>query len=197
MCPAARAVAFLAARAFSSSSLPSTRVRQGPEASLNAMPNFICGTVLTRASYRSSTDLMKWVWPENQVAVLGNLQANGVEFHGKYSIPEPLKPHATLIFARPSPVQSLCGTGVGVLLLGHHLPGYSHGAGELSAVPAGGRAVHSLRFHPAGVRAGARPAHSARAGSAHRHHYGRAHPGNRQWRAGVRGDCWCRAVWPA
>ena len=50
MWPAATALAFFAASAFSASSLPSTRVRQGPDASLNATPNFICGTVFTIAS---------------------------------------------------------------------------------------------------------------------------------------------------
>ena len=43
--PFAMAVTFLAAMARNSSSLPSTRVRQAPEASLNAMRNFICGTM--------------------------------------------------------------------------------------------------------------------------------------------------------
>jgi hypothetical protein len=50
MWPAPIAVAFLAASALSASSLPSTRVRHGPDASLNATPNFICGTVFTIAS---------------------------------------------------------------------------------------------------------------------------------------------------
>ena len=47
---AAIAEAFRTASALSPSSLPSTRVRQGPDASLNATPNFICGTVFTMAS---------------------------------------------------------------------------------------------------------------------------------------------------
>src|SRR5574337_958695 len=46
-----------------SSSLPSARVRQGPEASLKASPNLAWGTVLTTASYISSAVLMKCVWP--------------------------------------------------------------------------------------------------------------------------------------
>ena len=50
MCPAPIAVAFRAASAFRSSSLPSTLVRHAPEASLNAMPNLACGTVFTTAS---------------------------------------------------------------------------------------------------------------------------------------------------
>src|ERR1035437_5431167 len=50
MCPAAMALAFFAANTFNPSSLPSTRVRHGPDASLNATPNFICGTVFTMAS---------------------------------------------------------------------------------------------------------------------------------------------------
>ena len=44
------ALAFFAASILSASSLPSTRVRHGPEASLKATPNFICGTVFTIAS---------------------------------------------------------------------------------------------------------------------------------------------------
>jgi len=44
------AVAFAVAFALSASSLPSVRVRHGPDASLNAIPNFICGTVFTTAS---------------------------------------------------------------------------------------------------------------------------------------------------
>ena len=35
------------AAARNSSSLPSARVRHGPELSLNATPNFACGTVVT------------------------------------------------------------------------------------------------------------------------------------------------------
>jgi len=50
VCPAPIEIAFRVAKAFRSSSLPSTLVRQGPEASLKAMPNFICGTVFTIAS---------------------------------------------------------------------------------------------------------------------------------------------------
>jgi len=49
-CPAPMAVAFRAATVRSISSLPSTRVRHGPDASLNATPNFICGTAVTMAS---------------------------------------------------------------------------------------------------------------------------------------------------
>ena len=49
------AVRLWAATAFRSPSLPSTRVRNPPEASLNAMPNFIRGTVLTNA--------LKWRLP--------------------------------------------------------------------------------------------------------------------------------------
>ena len=41
---------FLTARCFNASSLPSTRIRHWPDASLNAMPNFICGAVFTIAS---------------------------------------------------------------------------------------------------------------------------------------------------
>src|SRR5574340_1675004 len=58
MWPAAMAWALRMASALSASSLPSARVRHGPDASLKATPNFIWGTELTRASYKSSTDLM-------------------------------------------------------------------------------------------------------------------------------------------
>ncbi len=64
------------AAALSSSSLPSKRVRQAPEASLNATPNFACGTVFTMASQMSSTVLMKCALARNQVAVTGHLESN-------------------------------------------------------------------------------------------------------------------------
>src|SRR5437867_8763464 len=57
----------------SSSSLPSARVRHGPEDSLNASPNLACGTVFTTASYMSSAVLMKCVWPTMMLVSSGNL----------------------------------------------------------------------------------------------------------------------------
>src|SRR5690349_20734659 len=56
-----------------SSSLPSARVRHGPEDSLNASPNLACGTVFTTASYMSSAVLMKCVWPTMMLVSSGNL----------------------------------------------------------------------------------------------------------------------------
>src|SRR5215469_14782097 len=77
-CPAARADAFRTAIAFSPSSLPSARVRHGPDASLNATPNFICGTVFTIASYTSSTVLMKCVCPSMRLPPSGT--SSGTSF---------------------------------------------------------------------------------------------------------------------
>ncbi len=57
------AVRLRAATPFRSPSLPSTRVRNPPEASLNAMPKFIRGTVLTNA--------LKWLVPRMILALSG------------------------------------------------------------------------------------------------------------------------------
>ena len=59
------------AAAVRSASLPSTRMRQSPEASEKARPNLMPGTVPTRISYRSSTVLMKWLWPKIRLAPSG------------------------------------------------------------------------------------------------------------------------------
>src|SRR5215510_14071511 len=71
LCPAATASAFLVARAIMASSLPLQRTRHAPDASQNASPNLIPGTALTRASCRSSTDLMKCDWPRMKLIVSG------------------------------------------------------------------------------------------------------------------------------
>src|SRR6266446_969340 len=71
LCPAASASAFLVARAIMASSLPLQRTRHAPDASQKASPNLIPGTALTRASCRSSTDLMKCDWPRMTLMVSG------------------------------------------------------------------------------------------------------------------------------
>src|SRR5215470_9605334 len=71
-CPQARAWALAMAALRNWSSLPSARVRQGPEDSLNASPNLACGTVFTTASYMSSAVLMKCVWPRMMLVSSGN-----------------------------------------------------------------------------------------------------------------------------
>ena len=59
--PFAMAVTFLAAMARNSSSLPSTRVMQAPEASLKAMPNFICGTVSPPERMNRDSPTYNWL----------------------------------------------------------------------------------------------------------------------------------------
>src|SRR5262249_6751209 len=71
LCPAATASAFLVARAIMASSLPLQRTRHAPDASQNASPNLMPGTVLIKASCRSSTDLMKCDWPRMKLMVSG------------------------------------------------------------------------------------------------------------------------------
>src|SRR5438093_2676906 len=71
-CPQARAWALAMAAFRSSSSLPSARIRHGPEDSLKASPNLACGTVFTTASYMSSAVLMKCVWPIIMLVSSGN-----------------------------------------------------------------------------------------------------------------------------
>jgi hypothetical protein len=46
-------------------------MRHSPEDSEKARPNFAPGTVPTRISYRSSTVLMKWLWPKIMLAPSG------------------------------------------------------------------------------------------------------------------------------
>src|ERR1700741_2489996 len=71
LCPAATASAFVVARAIIASSFPLQRTRHAPDASQKASPNLMPGTVLTRASCRSSTDLMKCDWPGIKLIVWG------------------------------------------------------------------------------------------------------------------------------
>src|SRR5712691_7821952 len=71
LCPADTARAFWVARAIIASSFPLQRTRHAPDASQNASPNLIPGTVLTRASCRSSTDLIKCDWPRMKLIVSG------------------------------------------------------------------------------------------------------------------------------
>src|SRR5215470_8844233 len=71
LCPAATASAFVVARVIMASSLPLQRTRHAPDASQNARPNLMPGTALTRASCRSSTDLMKCDWPRMKLMVAG------------------------------------------------------------------------------------------------------------------------------
>ena len=71
MCPAPTAWALRAAIVCKAWSLPSTRIKHGPDASLKAIPNFMPGTVLTIASYRSSTVLMKWLCPKMRLPFSG------------------------------------------------------------------------------------------------------------------------------
>src|SRR3989304_2532266 len=61
--PAAMLPAFRIAISLRVLSFPSDLTRHGPEASQNAMPNFIPGTALTMTSYKSSAVLIKWVCP--------------------------------------------------------------------------------------------------------------------------------------
>src|SRR5438034_9768991 len=71
-CPAPKAWALAMAAFRSSSSLPSARVRHGPEDSLKASPNLACGTDFTTGSYMSSAVLMKCVWPTIMLVSSGN-----------------------------------------------------------------------------------------------------------------------------
>src|SRR5262245_30660894 len=54
-----------------SGSLPSYRTRQGPDASVKATPNLMCGDEPARISYRASADLMKCVCPRMIFAPVG------------------------------------------------------------------------------------------------------------------------------
>jgi hypothetical protein len=53
--------AFFLASSTISESVPDQRTRHLPEASQKANPNLIPGTAVIKASWISSTDLMKWV----------------------------------------------------------------------------------------------------------------------------------------
>lgn len=71
VCPAATARAFAIAAAVKAASLPSVRMRQGPDASQNARPKRAPGTVVTTISARSSTVLMKWDCPATRLHSAG------------------------------------------------------------------------------------------------------------------------------
>jgi len=58
-CPADKAQAFLFASSIRASSLPAQRTRHGPDDSQKARPNLMPGAAWTKASYRSSTVLIK------------------------------------------------------------------------------------------------------------------------------------------
>src|SRR5215813_5361265 len=61
--PAAMAAAFFLASSVMPGSVPDQRTRRLPDASHKASPNRMPGTAATSASWMSSTDLMKCVWP--------------------------------------------------------------------------------------------------------------------------------------
>src|ERR1017187_1336436 len=63
LCPAPMVRAFLLANSIMAGSVPVQRTRHLPDASQKASPNLMPGTAPTSASWMSSTDLMKWVWP--------------------------------------------------------------------------------------------------------------------------------------
>src|SRR5450759_3545534 len=70
-CPAAMASAFCTASSTSPESLPARRTSRAPEASQKASPKRRCGDEPTRASYRSSTVLMKCDCPKMRLAPSG------------------------------------------------------------------------------------------------------------------------------
>src|SRR6266404_6288300 len=65
------AAAFFLASSVMAGSVPDQRTRHLPEASQNASPNLIPGTALTSASWMSSTDLIKCVWPRMKLVSSG------------------------------------------------------------------------------------------------------------------------------
>src|SRR5437764_7049687 len=70
-CPEATAWAFLRASSSIASSVPDQRTRHLPDASQKASPNLMPGTAVTSASWMSSTDLMKCVWPRTKLVSSG------------------------------------------------------------------------------------------------------------------------------
>src|SRR5664280_1555621 len=70
-CPAAMASAFCTASSTSPESLPARRTSRAPGASQKASPKRRCGDEPTRASYRSSTVLMKCDCPKMRLAPSG------------------------------------------------------------------------------------------------------------------------------
>ncbi|MDT4832248.1 hypothetical protein FQZ97_657930 [compost metagenome] len=92
LCPAPMARAFLRARSSMASSVPEQRTRHLPEASQKASPKRMPGTAPTRASWMSSTDLMKWVWPKMKLISSGlsmvtlmSCMRSASNPHGKHS----------------------------------------------------------------------------------------------------------------
>ncbi len=69
--PALRARAFFFASSIISSSVPDQRTSAFCEASQKATPNLMPGTALTRASWMSSTVLMKWECPRMMLTSSG------------------------------------------------------------------------------------------------------------------------------
>src|SRR6266545_1474205 len=65
------AAAFFLASSVMAGSVPDQRTRHLPEASQKASPNLMPGTAATRASWMSSTDLMKCVWPRMKLVSSG------------------------------------------------------------------------------------------------------------------------------
>src|SRR5215831_18618149 len=63
-------------------------MRHGPDASVNATPNFINGEVPARISYKSSAVLMKWVWPRMILAPSGIFTRTVLKSIGSYSLLE-------------------------------------------------------------------------------------------------------------
>ncbi|MDT4860457.1 hypothetical protein FQZ97_950230 [compost metagenome] len=71
--PAPMAWAFLCASSIIALSVPDQRTRHFPDASQKARPNLMPGTAPTRASWMSSTVLMKCVWPRMKLVSSGLL----------------------------------------------------------------------------------------------------------------------------
>jgi hypothetical protein len=69
--PAPMAAAFFLASSVMAGSVPDQRTRHFPEASQKASPNWMPGTAPTSASWMSSTDLMKCVWPRMKLVPSG------------------------------------------------------------------------------------------------------------------------------
>src|SRR5271165_5499323 len=69
--PAPMAAAFVFAISIMAGSVPDQRTRHLPDASQKASPNLIPGTAPTSASWMSSTDLMKCVWPRMKLVSSG------------------------------------------------------------------------------------------------------------------------------
>src|SRR5271165_3680660 len=69
--PAARAAAFFLVNSVMVGSVPDQRTRHLPDASQKASPNLMPGTAATSASWISSTDLMKCVWPRMKLVSSG------------------------------------------------------------------------------------------------------------------------------